>query len=114
MTQVTGIGGVFFRARDPEGLTAWYRTHLGIENIWRQEAGPTVFEAFSEDTDYFPTDRQWMINFRVPDLDSLIMRLEDAGLAVEQRDAWNSEAGRFARIHDPEGNPIELWQPPDA
>ncbi|MEM9523243.1 MAG: VOC family protein [Pseudomonadota bacterium] len=118
MTQVTGIGGVFFRARDPEGLMTWYRTHLGIEDfartIWRQGAGPTVFAPFAADTDYFPADRQWMINFRVADLDGLIVRLEGEGIAVEQRDEWNGTAGRFARIHDPEGNPIELWQPPDA
>jgi len=114
---VTGIGGVFFRASDPEALGAWYKTHLGVGmdgwDPWQQEAGPTVFMPFKAATDYWPADRQWMMNFRVSELDALIAKLEQAGVAVKTDPAWNSpETGRFARIHDPEGNPIELWEPP--
>lgn len=115
MAKVTGIGGVFFRAQDPDALSAWYETHLGIAGFWSQEAGLTVFAPFKSDTDYFATDKQWMINLRVDDLDGLMKTLRAAGIAIETRpDEWDSaEAGRFARIHDPDGNPIELWQPPE-
>ncbi|MGV8855118.1 MAG: VOC family protein [Devosia sp.] len=114
MVKVTGIGGVFFRAQDAVALAQWYQDHLGIPGFWNQEAGPTVFVPFKADTDYFPSDRQWMINLRVDDLDDLLAGLRVAGIAVETRpDEWDMpETGRFARIHDPEGNPIELWQPP--
>jgi len=115
MEKVTGIGGVFFRARDPEALGKWYTDHLGLNilnPIWMQEAGPTAFAAFEQDTKYFGRpDQQWMINFRVTDLDAMIKQLEAADIAVETRDEWDSEVGRFARIHDPEGNPVELWEP---
>ncbi len=116
MEKVNGVGGVFFRARDPEALSAWYQTHLGVDPVgpvpWRQQAGYTVFAPFAADTDYFPSDRQWMINFRVGDLAALVAQLETAGIAVERRAEWDcDEIGLFARIHDPEGNPIELWQP---
>jgi glyoxylase I family protein len=110
---VTGIGGVFFRARDPDALARWYETHLGIVQLWQQQAGMTVFAPFKADTDYFPADKQWMINLRVDDLDGLLAALAAAGIAAETRAEWDTpETGRFARIHDPEGNPIELWQPP--
>lgn len=117
MAGVTGIGGLFFRARDPEALAAWYDSHLGIGwqggAPWMQAAGPTVFAPFPEDSDYFPAERQWMLNLRVDDLAGLIARLQTAGIHVETRPGeWDSKAGRFARILDPEGNPIELWQPP--
>lgn len=112
-----GIGGIFFRARDPEALQAWYRTHLGIGTAdawhWVQQAGPTVFMPFARDTDYFPADRQWMINFRVSQLDTLLTALREAGIAVTTNAEWDTpETGKFARIHDPEGNPVELWEPP--
>ncbi|WP_395328100.1 VOC family protein [Novosphingobium sp. BL-8H] len=112
-----GIGGVFFRAREPQALLDWYRTHLGIaaDNPyqWAQQAGPTVFMPFARDTDYFPADRQWMINFRVTGLDTLLGRLREAGIEVITNPEWDTpETGRFARIHDPEGNPVELWEPP--
>lgn len=115
MARATGIGGIFFRSRDSRALAAWYETHLGITEFWNQQAGPTVFAPFREDTTYFAADRQWMINLRVDDLDVLMAQLQAAGIAVETRpDEWDSpETGRFARIHDPEGNPIELWQPAD-
>ena len=112
---VLGIGGLFFRARDPAALTAWYETHLlpGVAAFnWHQEAGQTVFSPFKQDSDYFAADKQFMLNLRVAGLDDLIARLRAAGIAVETRAEWDGDYGRFARIHDPEGNPIELWQPP--
>jgi glyoxylase I family protein len=109
---VTGIGGVFFRARDPESLRRWYAEQLGVtfEPLWQQEAGPTVWGPFKADTDYFGRPEQaWMINFRVRDLDALVARLHAAGIEVQP--VPDDEAGRFARTWDPEGNPIELWEP---
>jgi glyoxylase I family protein len=119
MAAATGIGGVFFRARDPKALGEWYEKHLGIAGgadgaPWHQAAGPTVFAPFKADTDYFPADRQWMMNFRVDDLPTLIANLKASGIAVETRAEWDGDYGRFARIHDPEGNPIELWEPPPS
>lgn len=113
---VTGIGGFFFRARDPEALSAWYAQHLdvGAENHapWETQAGPCVFAPFNAETDYFAADRQWMLNFRVDDLDGLLATLRVAEIAVSTNPEWDMPGvGRFARIHDPEGNPIELWQP---
>jgi glyoxylase I family protein len=114
---VTGIGGLFFRSRDPEARAAWYREHLGVEaghdGIWQQEAGMTVFAPFPADSDYFAADQPFMLNLRVTELDALAGTLEAAGIAVERRDEWNTaDYGSFARIHDPEGLPIELWEPP--
>jgi len=119
VTKVTGIGGIFFRAQDPAALNDWYRVHLGITQpevaVWMQEAGPTVFSPFRADSDYFAADRQWMLNLRVDELRGLIARLAAAGIAVDTRADWDGDGshGTFARIHDPEGTPIELWQPPD-
>ncbi|MGF1477862.1 MAG: VOC family protein [Geminicoccaceae bacterium] len=116
--KVKGIGGFFFRASDPDRLRIWYETHLGItvgDTIWVQEPGPTVFAPFPADTDYFCRSEQpWMINFRVDDLDALLAQLRQSGIESETRAEWDSEVGRFARIHDPEGNPIELWEPAAA
>jgi predicted enzyme related to lactoylglutathione lyase len=113
MSGVTGIGGIFFRSRDQKALAAWYEQHLGIAEFWMQAAGPTVFAPFKTDSDYFPADKQWMINLRVEGLDELLGRLAAAGIAAETRAEWDTpETGRFARIHDPEGNQIELWEPP--
>jgi glyoxylase I family protein len=114
---VTGIGGVFFRASDPQALQEWYRQHLGVAfdgvNPWVQQAGPTVFMPFAADTDYFPAAKSWMLNFRVSELDRLLAALRGAGVEVTTDPAWNTpETGRFARIHDPEGNALELWEPP--
>jgi catechol 2,3-dioxygenase-like lactoylglutathione lyase family enzyme len=116
MGKVTGIGGVFFRAADKDGLAAWYRTHLGVTDFWPADGGLTVFAPFSAESDYFPADKQWMINFRVDGLDEVIAELTAADIAVETRPyEWDTaETGRFARIHDPEGNQIELWEPPPA
>jgi len=115
MARITGIGGLFFRARDPEGLAAWYDTHLlnrANPYEWTQDAGPTVFAPFRQDSDYFPADRHYMLNLRVDGLADLVTTLQAAGIAVETRPQWDGAHGTFARIHDPEGNPIELWQPP--
>src|SRR6185437_15994592 len=114
---VNGIGGVFFRAEDPQALLQWYGEHLGVTmkgyDPWQQEAGPTVFMPFAGNTDHWPEAKQWMINYRVADLDAVLSKLRQADIAVETRAEWDSpETGRFARIHDPEGNPIELWEPP--
>lgn len=116
--KVTGIGGFFFRADDPDTLAKWYEEHLGIDPVsetgaWSQEAGGTVFAPFKRDTDYFGRpDQQWMINFRVADLGAMISQLRKSGVEVETRAEWDMpEIGRFARIHDPEGNPVELWEP---
>ena len=115
MAKAIGIGGVFFRAADTQALAAWYETHLGVTGFWEQAAGMTVFAPFKADTGYFPAAKQWMINFRVDDIDGLVAQLQGAGIAVETRpDEWDTpETGRFARIMDPDGNPIELWQPAD-
>ena len=113
---VTGIGGFFFRAKDPEALRTWYVEHLGVGSapygLWETQAGPCVFAPFADDTDYFAADRQWMLNLRVDDLDGLCATLREAGIAVITKPEWDMPGvGRFARIHDPEDNPIELWQP---
>jgi glyoxylase I family protein len=124
MEKVTGIGGFFFRAHDPKAVAAWYQQHLGVslipssydESPWQQEAGPTAFAPFPENTKYFGDPQKvWMLNFRVRDLDKMAAQLQAAGIAVKI-DQESYPNGRFAHIHDPEGNPIELWQPklPDA
>jgi predicted enzyme related to lactoylglutathione lyase len=124
MEKVTGIGGLFFRAHDPKVLGLWYQQHLGIaltpssleDSVWQQEAGPTVFAPFKETSGYFgDPHKSWMVNFRVRDLDKMAAQLHAAGIEVKI-DPQSYPNGRFARLHDPEGNPIELWQPkgPDA
>lgn len=116
---VLGIGGVFFRARDPEALSAWYAEHLGVGPgggdpwFWRVQAGPVVFSPFKQTSDYFEADKAYMLNFRVEGLDAMLHKLRAAGVPVETRADWDTpETGRFARVQDPEGNPIELWEPP--
>jgi glyoxylase I family protein len=119
MEKVTGIGGFFFRARDPKALAAWYRDQLGVDPVpendgdlaWRQQAGPTAFAPFPEDTKYFgDASKQWMINFRVGNLDAMAAQLRAAGVTVEL-DPEEYPIGRFAQLHDPEGNRIQLWEP---
>jgi predicted enzyme related to lactoylglutathione lyase len=123
---VLGIGGLFFRARDPDALNAWYKQHLNVgagcnadatgeldEWSWITQGGPVVFAPFKAETDYFPADKAFMLNLRVHDIAQLIESLKGAGIEVETREEWNDPSvGRFARVHDPEGNPIELWEPP--
>lgn len=115
---VSGIGGIFFRGADPRELTRWYRDMFGIDPPpsdyqtlpWRQQAGFTVFGVFSPNTDYFgDPDRQWMLNLRVNDLEALTRRLRAGGMEVSEPEVHPN--GRFARTHDPEGNPVELWEP---
>ena len=116
--RVQGIGGFFFRAKDPAGLAKWYRDHLGIQpaptNMEMEpfvtESGVTVFAPFSADTDYFAADKTFMLNFRVADLDAMIAQLKSAEIGVSHQSEMEG-IGRFARIHDPEGNAIELWEP---
>lgn len=116
--KVSGIGGLFFRARDPKLLAAWYDEHLGVSRIpgsgdeepWTQEAGPTAFAPFEHETTYFPPENRFMLNFRVRDLDAMVAQLRASGIEVVV-DEQAYPQGRFARAYDPEGNPIELWQP---
>lgn len=119
MEKVIGIGGVFFRAHDPQMLAQWYLEKLGIDLVpsdyngtpWHQEAGPTVFAPFPQDTTYFgQQSNSFMINFRVRDLDALAAQLRSDGIVVDV-DPERYPNGRFARLYDPEGNAIELWQP---
>lgn len=111
---VTGIGGLFFRSGDPEARAAWYLEHLGIDagqsSLWRQESGPTVFAPFPADSDYFSAEHEFMLNLRVTGLDELAAKLEAAGIVVERRAEWETDFGRFARLQDPEGLTIELWE----
>jgi len=123
---VLGIGGFFFRASDPDALSAWYREHLGVgagcaaegtgpadEWSWTVQGGPMVFAPFESGTDYWATEKQFMLNLRVSDLDSLLDQLSASGITVSTDPEWNDpQVGRFARIHDPEGNAVELWEPP--
>ena len=125
MQRVTGIGGVFFKAKDPKALGEWYRRHLGM-NVepwggvafkWVTDENPTgtgstIWSPFKEDTTYFaPSTSSFMINFRVHDLDSLLAVLRAEGCQVDER-VEESEYGKFGWVMDPEGNRLELWQPP--
>jgi catechol 2,3-dioxygenase-like lactoylglutathione lyase family enzyme len=116
--KVLGIGGLFFKSENPGRLAKWYESNLGItltptsygQEPWKQEAGPTVFAPFKKDTTYFGKPEQvWMVNFRVADLKAMVAQLRAAGIAVE--DTQSAPNGDFARTHDPDGNPIELWEP---
>lgn len=122
MEQVTGIGGMFFRANDPDMLSKWYERHLGVgcpppsyeQRSWDQEAGPTVFSPFPSDSEHFRRpEQQWAINFRVRDLDAMVAQLRDAGITVEPHEETYPN-GRFAELTDPEGNPVQLWEPAGA
>jgi len=117
MEKVVGIGGFFFRAEQPEALGHWYKENLGIDLVppdydtapWQQEAGPTVFSPFPKTTDDFgKPEQQWMINFRVRSLDAMVEQLRKNGIDVAV-DEERYPNGRFARLADPEGNPIQLW-----
>lgn len=126
MRRVTGIGGVFFKARDPKALADWYRIHLGM-NVedwggvvfrWADDnkagTGTTIWSPFKEDTSYFaPSASPFMVNFRVEDLHALLTALRAEGCTVDEK-IEESEFGMFGWVMDPEGNRIELWQPPDG
>jgi catechol 2,3-dioxygenase-like lactoylglutathione lyase family enzyme len=123
MERVTGIGGAFFRARDPAAMGRWYAEHLGmgvvagdVDDVWWQDEGPTVWAPFPADTDYFgPSGQTWMMNFRVRDLDAMLAQLRGAGAEVDERVELMEGIGRFGWATDPEGNRFELWEPaPEA
>ena len=124
LRRVTGIGGVFFKAKDPEMLYAWYERHLGLKRDqgavllrWRNgeepgREGMTVWSIFPRDTDYFsPGSATFMVNYRVADLDALLEALRSEGVQIDPK-REDSEYGRFAWVVDPEGNRVELWEPP--
>ena len=127
MKRVTGIGGVFFKAGDPVALRAWYKTHLGIDVQpwggavfgWTDDAGKpapgmTVWSIGSADGESFaPSRSSFMINYRVADLHGLLQALRDEGCAVLEK-TDDSEYGKFGWVMDPEGNKVELWQPPEG
>ena len=123
MKRVTGIGGVFLKAKDPKALGEWYRTHLGIDLEdwggmlgtifrWNDPEGMTLLSLFPTSSKKFdPSTSPVMINYRVDDLDALIAALRAEGCAVDEK-VEDSEYGKFGWVMDPEGNRIELWQPP--
>ncbi|HXY84663.1 MAG TPA: VOC family protein [Gaiellaceae bacterium] len=117
--RVTGIGGVFFRARNPEQLASWYKRQLGIQlapdfvgSVFTATADDqTVWSLFPEDTDYFgPRGQQLMVNYRVGDLEAMLVQLREAGAEVDDH-VEDSPFGRFGWATDPEGNRFELWEP---
>ena len=127
MKRVTGIGGVFFKSKDPELLRAWYQKHLGIDIEswgghafrWRDDDNPTgdgttAWSIFDAGTGYFePGKSAFMINYRVENLDALLPLLRSEGCQVEDK-VEDSEFGRFGWVIDPDGNRVELWQPPEG
>jgi predicted enzyme related to lactoylglutathione lyase len=117
MERVTGIGGVFFRAREPQALAAWYREHLGVPRqgdetyaIFR-ESRNAVWSTFPDDTDYWPAGKQGMVNYTVDDLDAMLAQLRAAGVEVDDKVELLDGIGRFGWAVDPEGNRFELWEP---
>ena len=124
MKRVTGIGGIFFRSKDPKALAAWYKTHLGIDvQPWGgaafnwgegtdEPSGTTAWSLFKADSTYFGSGpAACMVNYRVRDLNAMLAQLRAAGVAVDEK-VDESEYGRFGWATDPEGNRVELWQPP--
>jgi predicted enzyme related to lactoylglutathione lyase len=116
--KVTGIGGFFFRATDPDALAQWYSDNLGVDPVptseggvsWWQQAGPTAFTAMEGTVDQFgDPNRAWAVNFRVSDLDAMVVQLRDRGIEISDPESY--PIGSFASLADPEGNPIQLWQP---
>ena len=125
MKRVTGIGGIFFKCKDPKKLQAWYEKHLGLESDsqgyilfkWLERDEPhrkahTVWGPFPEDTDYFePSKASFMINYRVENLDALLEQLRAEGVEVSDKTFDDKINGKFGFIMDPEGNRIQLWEP---
>jgi len=122
MEQVTGIGGVFFKVKDPKVMAAWYRKNLGIQSkggytdfTWRnkdhpEELGRTVWAIFPTNTTYFgPSSASLMVNYCVSNMDRMLEQLRGSGVKIEKTE--DTAYGRFAWIMDPEGNRIELWEP---
>ncbi len=124
MKRVTGIGGIFFKCKNPDQVKEWYKTHLGLNTDpygtsfeWRKsdsdEKGFTAWSPFKEDTTYFePSKREFMINYRVDNLEALVIELKKEGVTVLDT-IETFEYGKFVHILDPEGNKIELWEPKD-
>lgn len=124
MKKVTGIGGVFFKCKDPESIKNWYSKHLGLKTDqygslfeWRKtdnnEKGFTQWSPFSDKTEYFkPSEKEFMINYRVDNLVQLVEELKKEGVQVVD-EIEEYEYGKFVHIMDPEGNKIELWEPVD-
>jgi predicted enzyme related to lactoylglutathione lyase len=117
MAKATGFGGAFIRARDPKALYAWYEQHLGLKSVGcfvfpsKEQPGDIAVSFFAQDDAYFPTQQPAMLNFQVDDLNALLDALIAAGVQVDpKRD--DTEYGRFGWFTDPEGNRVELWQPP--
>jgi predicted enzyme related to lactoylglutathione lyase len=118
MQKVVGFGGFFFRAARPADLARWYRDTLGIDLVptsqdqkpWIAGGGPTVFAPFAADTTYFSVGKAFMLNFKVRDLAAMIAQLKAAGIEVTAVPEMPG-IGKFAHLHDPEGTPIELWEP---
>jgi predicted enzyme related to lactoylglutathione lyase len=121
MKRVTGIGGVFFKSSDPKRLAEWYRLHLGLNvEEWGGVAfqwsspGTTIWSPFKQDTDNFaPSQSSFMINYRVDDLHALLAALRAEGCQVLDK-VDDSEYGKFGWVIDPDGNKLELWQPPEG
>ena len=129
MQRVIGIGGIFFKAKDPEKLGAWYKKHLGIdvqdwggasftegaqEQLTPKRQAYIVWSPFNAETEYFaPSTKEFMINFRVHNLDEVLAALRSEGVQVEEK-TDGSEFGKFGWVIDPEGNKLELWEPPEA
>jgi predicted enzyme related to lactoylglutathione lyase len=120
MKRVTGIGGIFFKARDPAALRDWYRKHLGIDVqdwggaafAWGDAGGTTIWTVSSADGDDFaPSTASFMINYRVDDLHALLQALRAEGCQVLDK-TDDSQFGKFGWVIDPQGNKVELWQPP--
>lgn len=123
MKRVTGIGGVFFKAQDPKALAEWYGKHLGVPLepwggaafVWKGDHNPegvgtTVWSLYPEGSDYH-ANRALMVNYRVADLHALLAQLRNEGCAVDSK-VEESEYGKFGWVTDPEGNRVELWEPP--
>ena len=123
MKKVTGIGGIFFKSKDPKQMREWYKTHLGVETTaygatfeWREDAdstkkGSTTWSPFAETTKYFdPSTKDFMINYRVENLEALVEQLKTEGVTIVDK-IEDSDYGKFVHIIDGEGNKVELWEP---